>query len=92
MAAAQAGRRAVVSGSVQGVGFRFSAARMAHRLGLGGSAENRPDGTVVVEAFGDAASVDDFVTWLHSGPPSSVVTGVEVAEIEPRATAAFDIR
>lgn len=74
-------RRAVVSGQVQGVGFRYGALVVARTLGVSGFAENLRDGTVRVEAVGDAASVEQFVDWLHTGPPGAVVESVVVSEI-----------
>ena len=71
--------RATVTGVVQGVGFRWSARSEAGRLGVTGSARNRADGTVEVEAQGEPESVDAFVGWLRHGPPGASVTGVEVS-------------
>jgi hypothetical protein len=44
--------RAVANGDVQGVGFRFAVRRVARDLGLTGFAENRTDGSLLVEAEG----------------------------------------
>jgi acylphosphatase len=84
-------RRAVVTGSVQGVGFRWSARLEAQRLGVTGYARNRVDGAVQVEAEGEPAAVDAFVAWLRSGPPSASVAGVEVSELEPAGSAGFEV-
>ncbi|HLT61152.1 MAG TPA: acylphosphatase [Microlunatus sp.] len=40
--------RVRVTGLVQGVGFRYRTAEQARRLGLTGSAVNRPDGSVEI--------------------------------------------
>jgi len=84
-------RRAIVSGVVQGVGFRWSARSVAQRLGVTGFARNRADDTVEVEAEGDAAAVDEFLAWLHVGPPSATVSGVDVTVVAPTGSAAFDV-
>ncbi|GAB2459486.1 acylphosphatase [Conyzicola lurida] len=84
-------RRAVVTGSVQGVGFRWSARLEAQRLGVTGYARNRVDGAVQVEAEGEPAAVDAFVAWLRTGPPSAAVAGVEVGELEPTGSAGFEV-
>lgn len=68
--------RLLVSGRVQGVGFRYAAVTEARRLGLRGWARNAPDGTVEIVAEGDAASVRTLVAWCHEGPPSARVRGV----------------
>ncbi|HVZ86815.1 MAG TPA: acylphosphatase [Polyangia bacterium] len=73
--------RAVVRGRVQGVGFRAATAHEARRLGAAGWVRNRLDGTVEVEARGEAAAVDALVAWLRQGPRLSHVTGVDVQEL-----------
>ena len=73
------GFRFVVSGKVQGVFFRASAAREANRLGLRGHAINLPDGSVEVLAVGSAAAVEEMRRWLERGPPSARVDGVHAS-------------
>jgi acylphosphatase len=85
-------RRAIVSGEVQGVGFRANARAEARRLGLGGFARNRPDNTVEVEIEGPDAAVSAMVRWLRRGPRWASVDSVTVTEVEPRGSAGFDIR
>ena len=70
-----------VRGRVQGVGFRWSAAREAEALGLRGCIRNAPDGTVEVSVEGAADAVERFVRWLGKGPPGSRVDAVEPAEV-----------
>lgn len=72
--------RAIVTGRVQGVSYRASAAHEARRLGLVGWVRNTPDGAVELEAEGDASSIDALVRWCHRGPPAARVTGVAVEE------------
>jgi acylphosphatase len=69
-------RRVVVSGLVQGVGFRFSTQRAAQRLGVAGWARNLADGRVEVHAQGDRAAVAALVDWLWEGPPGAEVSGL----------------
>jgi acylphosphatase len=78
-----AARRARVRGRVQGVWFRASTAERATALGLSGSAENLPDGSVLVHAAGSPEALDALVEWLRRGPPMARVDAVEVEEIEP---------
>ena len=82
----EAARRAVVRGRVQGVWFRASTAERAAALGLRGRAENRPDGSVLVVAAGEAAALDRLVEWLHRGPPMARVDAVDVEAIDPAST------
>ena len=67
----------IVRGHVQGVGFRWSTTRRARRLGLRGTVRNRADGTVEVHATGPREELDDLQAWLHEGPRSARVEGVE---------------
>ena len=60
--------RVVVSGRVQGVGFRAWAAREATALGLAGRVWNRPDGGVEAEAVGPDPALERFVAALRQGP------------------------
>lgn len=78
-------RRVLVSGLVQGVGFRFSTVRAAERLGVAGWARNLADGRVEVHAQGVPAAVASLVEWLHRGPPGAAVSGLheEPAPVEP---------
>jgi acylphosphatase len=76
-------KHAVVSGTVQGVGFRYWTARKADGLDLVGYARNLFDGTVEVEAEGPGPAVDALVVMLRSGPSSASVTGVVVREVAP---------
>lgn len=72
----------VVTGMVQGVGFRYFAVTRARGLGgVSGWVRNRRDGSVEVEAQGPRAVVDRFVDDLKVGPRWSRVDGVGVREI-----------
>jgi len=73
--------RIVVSGRVQGVGFRYATIAEARRLGLAGWARNVPDGSVEVVAEGEAAAVQALVAWCRHGPPSARVHHVAHAEV-----------
>jgi len=70
--------RATVSGRVQGVGYRASAAHEARRLGVLGWVRNRFDGSVEVEAQGDEAVLQTFLVYLRQGPPGARVKLVDV--------------
>ena len=69
-----------VVGHVQGVGYRWSAAREADALGLRGSIRNLPDGTVEVSAEGAVETLDQFEAWLAKGPRGASVSRVDVTE------------
>ena len=84
--------QAIVTGMVQGVGFRWSTREVAHRFGVVGFARNRHDGSVEVEIEGDTTQVDRMLDWLRTGPPGSRVTKVTVTELVPEGDDAFRIR
>ena len=73
-------RKCLVSGRVQGVFYRGTAAQRARELGVRGYARNLPDGRVEVLACGDEDAVQTFVEWLWTGSSASKVTAVEVSE------------
>jgi len=86
-------RRFVLTGRVQGVGFRFFAGESARHEGIKGWVQNRPDGAVEVYAEGDAASVERFEAKLRRGPPGARVAAVDVHEDTPTGwTREFTIR
>ncbi len=86
-------RRFVVSGRVQGVGFRYFALDAARREGLQGYVTNQSDGTVEAVAEGDAESVERFERALRRGPSRSRVEQVMVDEVAPAmAGTGFEIR
>ena len=72
------GRRYVVSGSVQGVGFRFFVRDAAFREGIRGWVRNREDGRVEIEAEGDAEALLRFETAVRRGPAGARVDDVSV--------------
>ena len=84
-------RRFLLSGRVQGVGFRFFAAEAARREGLSGSVRNLEDGRVEVAAEGEAESVTRFERALRQGPSRSRVEHVMVEDTEPLARSGFVI-
>jgi acylphosphatase len=82
-----------VTGRVQGVWFRDSARRIALGLNLSGWAQNIADGAVETFAQGDPGKVDEYVAWLHHGPPRAVVVRVETEEIAVvRGLDGFEVR
>ena len=80
-----------VSGKVQGVFYRASAAETAKQLGLTGMVKNEPDGNVYIEAEGEEASLQKFVAWAKSGPPRARVETCEVVEGELKDYLEFKI-
>jgi acylphosphatase len=70
---------AIVSGRVQGVGFRASTERRAREIGVTGRVRNRMDGTVEVLAEGAPGQIEALAAWLETGPPMARIDGVEAS-------------
>jgi acylphosphatase len=85
-------RRVVVSGVVQGVGFRHHTKVRARELGLAGWVRNAPDGSVEAWIEGSDAAVSEMIGWLRRGPSSARVENVSVDEVEARGEARFSVR
>jgi len=82
-------RRFLISGRVQGVGFRYFASDAAHREGVSGCARNLDDGRVEVMADGEAESMVRFERALRQGPSRSRIEHVMVEETEPLGRSGF---
>ncbi len=63
----------VVSGLVQGVGYRAFSVSHAQRLGLWGLVRNQSDGTVLILVQGLPDAIDTFIEVLQKGPSGSRV-------------------
>jgi acylphosphatase len=87
-------RRWIVRGRVQGVGFRWFVWREAQRLGVGGFALNRPDGTVEVVSQGSEEALDAMERILARGPAMARVDAVDRLEVpaELEVPKSFDIK
>ena len=82
-----------VTGVVQGVGFRFFVCRVARNLGLVGFVRNCADGSVELEAEGEASGVSALVDAVAAGPPGARVRDTDA---QPRPVqgpeSGFEIR
>ncbi len=86
-------RRFLISGLVQGVGFRFFAVRVARARRLRGWVRNLPDGRVEVLAQGESEALEALREDLARGPSGSVVSGIEEkAEAIAERLEEFDLR
>ena len=75
-------RKFIVSGEVQGVGFRFFTQRIAARHQVTGYVRNMADGRVEALAQGAAPAIEGFRADLATGPVGAVVTGIEEVNLE----------
>ena len=87
-------RRFLISGRVQGVGFRYFSHAIADREGLYGWVRNLPDGRVEIFAEGEQGALERFERQIRSGPPGARVGDVDVQDARPtgRDDDRFDIR
>lgn len=86
-AARQVARRIVVSGTVQGVGFRPFVWRLATELGLGGTVRNL-GGRVEIHAYGETSTLDALAVRLRTEAP--VRARVESVAVSPLPTASAE--
>jgi len=70
----------VVTGRVQGVGFRYATVDAATRIGVRGWVRNTREGKVEIVAEGSRAAVGKLVDWCHHGPALARVTAVDWSE------------
>jgi acylphosphatase len=75
--------RAVVTGRVQGVGYRYATREQAGQLGISGWVRNLPSGQVEVLAQGPGPAVDALIAWLERGPRWASVSRVTAVPVEP---------
>ena len=87
-------RRYLISGRVQGVGFRYFTQRVAARHGISGWVRNTPDGRVEIEAEGDDHAMRQFESSVSMGPAGAHVDHVGTTEIAvgPVLQSGFAIR
>ena len=70
----------IVSGLVQGVGFRYFTKAAADRDGITGWVRNNSNGTVELIAQGTVEALKAFVTEIKKGPRFSKVTDMKITE------------
>jgi acylphosphatase len=86
-------RKYLISGTVQGVGYRYFAQRAATKIKVGGYVKNLSDGRVEVFVMGTAQQLRELRTMLERGPRFSSVKEVreEVATPDPQYDQVFVI-
>ena len=68
----------VVTGRVQGVGFRYFTAMRARALGLAGAVRNLPNGHVEITASGERATLETLIAAVREGPPGALVRDLRI--------------
>ena len=69
-----------VTGKVQNVGFRFYTARTALEFNISGFVKNQTDGSVYMEAEGEADAMESFLHWCRQGPQWARVERFDIQE------------
>jgi len=85
-------RHFLISGRVQGVGYRYFAERSAQATGVTGFAHNLDSGEVEVFANGTDEQLDDFEARLRIGPRFADVRSVQSTEVAVLELSGFHIR
>ena len=85
-------RRVVYHGRVQGVGFRFTAQRIARRYPVRGWVRNLPDGTVELLAAGSDSAVRGFLREIDSAMQGNITTANESDGPADVGATGFEIR
>ena len=76
-------KRLVISGRVQGVGYRQWMVEAARSLGVSGWVRNRRDGTVEALVAGDTAAVEELLRACRRGPRLAVVAQIDEQLADP---------
>jgi acylphosphatase len=84
--------RLIITGRVQGVGFRIWMRQEALRRGLRGWVRNRHDGSVEALIIGEQAAVEALVAACHRGPAMARVVGVRRALASNDGSRGFEER
>jgi acylphosphatase len=82
----------LISGKVQGVGYRYSTVKEAQKLGLTGWVRNLTDGNVEAVFEGDKLIIEQMINWCYVGPKKSIVTEVKVETKEREFSQDFEVR
>ena len=80
----------LVTGRVQGIGYRNSVKHQARYLGIKGFVKNQPDESVYMEAEGNYTALAEFVKWCKNGHPVAIVDEITVTEGEFMSYSTFE--
>jgi len=81
----------IVSGRVQGVGYRWFTKHLADTFGMTGTVENLDNGDVEIFASGTPQAQQQFIEKLHEGPSYGLVHEIQAVPIERRDFPCFSI-
>ncbi|PWG01012.1 acylphosphatase [Levilactobacillus bambusae] len=82
----------IVTGRVQGVGFRWATRSLANRLNVTGTVQNLESGQVELYATAHSNSLNEFMAALKKGPtPYTRVTNIQFTQIPLRHDTEFEV-
>jgi acylphosphatase len=87
-------RRVLVSGRVQGVGYRYGLAELARSLNITGWCRNLPDGRVEALIQGSKNAIHELLDWIDHGPPEAVIEHVDIEDqaiLEPMLSESIQV-
>ena len=73
----------VISGRVQGVGFRYFVRQKALEMQISGWVKNTSDGKLEIEAEGENQDLYAFIEWMRIGPSRAIIRSFSNSEITP---------
>lgn len=82
----------LVSGKVQGVGYRMSVLQAAKQLKVNGWVRNLPDGRVEAVFEGNSLEIEELLRWCRYGNSVAVVKDIVVEQQMPENYPSFEIR
>ena len=82
----------IVTGKVQGVGYRIWAERAATALGIRGWVRNRSDGSVELVATGTESAVGALIEACRDGPRGATVTDIAITDVADDSSQGFSTR
>ncbi|WP_294829173.1 acylphosphatase [uncultured Gilliamella sp.] len=84
----------IISGSVQGVGFRFFTYQKAIKIGLVGYVKNLDNGDVEIVVQGSSHQISLMTQWLNQGGPRSAnIVKINIYELSSKENlTSFNVR
>jgi acylphosphatase len=80
-----------ITGTVQGVGFRYDIKETADKLGIRGYARNMRDGSVVIEVEGEENLIENFFEWCKTGRHLARIEQIKTEQGKIRGYREFEV-
>lgn len=82
----------LITGRVQGVGFRYHTRNRAEEYNIKGFVRNEVDGSVYIEASGEESNLEQFIEWCRSGPRLARIDTFCTKTLELRDYSGFSVK